>query len=962
MLSRRIEGLPAMPFNSPVFLKLSFLTFMRLSIHRRHCLLARAEWLALVIAVVCAFASAESLANSLEEHFRLPPSDAKNWTLWMWLRTPTTPAAMTRDLEEMKAKGFEGFILHDTGAGTGDPLPLCLPWSAEFRKEMRYVAQESKRLGLKFVLGSGPSGVTAPGLDPRYSDQELKWTSQEVTGPMQFEGVLSLPEKSREKYRNEPLNKDGSPMFWDIRVLAVPVTKPVALAEIQDLSSKMDSTGKVSWEVPAGKWRILRFIQRPKNVFERWGEQYATYCDLLSPEGIEQAWALTMAPLLKEMTREERSALVGVEDDSYEGGHGDWTRTFPEEFQKRRGYDLLKYLPVLAGETIGDDVMTAAVKRDYSQTKMEMVADNYFGRHKQLCQQNGLKLYAESTNYPNYRWNGHQFFTRHVDHSTAEFWHDDHKQFNRGCATANHIFGRKITMSEAFTAIGPYWEETPFFLKGLVDRAYCEGMNRVLIHNYSHSPLLDAKPGYVFMAATIINRNITWWDESPAFFKYMERCQALLQEGGFAADVLWLQDDGLSGEFETKGGKRELKGGYDYDRISSENFVALASVKDGRIVLPSGMKYRVLIMPAFHQPMALPALRKVAEFAEAGATIIGARPLRISGLQLQDKDEKEFAQLKAKLWGAHPNPQSPSDTQVGQGRVINGKQPWQVMQEMGLGPDFEYEGLSEKGEVNWIHRQSTDADWYFVSSRGPSPEKLTCKFRVNAKKPELWDAVTGEMRDATAFRQENGQTLVPLELDPSGSVFVVFRKQIDPKAAGTAASNYPAMKTLGQIDGAWSVAFDPKWGGPAEPVTFDSLVDWTSRPEDGIKFYSGFAIYTKTFDVPGGFKSGPRLILDLGEVREVASVRLNGKDLGVIWTPPARVDITEAVKPTGNHLELKIVNLWPNRLTGDDSLPPEKQFTKFNMRNFFGRHLFAKGSTLRPSGLIGPVKLLTHVP
>jgi hypothetical protein len=920
---------------------------------------ARAFCLASALALVFALASAESHKASLEESFRQPPSDAKSWVLWHWLRTPTTPEAMTRDLEEIKAKGFEGFALHDTGAGTGLPLPSRLPWSPEFRKEMRYVAREAKRLGLKFVLGAAPSGMTAPGLDPQYSDQELKWSVQEVTGPMKFEGVLPLPEKSKEPFRREAFNQDGSPMFWDIRVLAVPVKKPIALEEVQDISSTMDSTGKLSWEVPAGKWRIMRFIQRPKNVFERWGEQYATYCDLLSPEGIEQAWALTMAPLLKEMTPEERSGLVGVEDDSYEGGHGDWTRILPQEFQKRRGYDLLKYLPVLAGETIGDDVTTTAVKRDYKQTKMEMVAENYFGRFRQLCHQNGLEFYAQSTNYPQYRWNGHQFFTPYVDHSTAEFWQEDKKQFNRATATANHIFGRKITASEAFTAIGPYWEETPFFLKGLVDRAYCEGMNRVWIHSYSHSPLLDAKPGYVFMAGTIINRNITWWDESPAFFNYMERCQALLQEGNFAADVLWLIGDGLVGDFETKGAVLELKGGYDYDRISNDNFAEMANFRDGRIVLPSGMKYRVLVMPPFHQRMGLLALKKIAELAEAGATVIGARPLGISGLRFDAEDEKEFAQLKAKLWGDNPNPQSASDTKVGRGRVINGKQPWQVMGEMGLGPDFEYEGLSEKGEVNWIHRQSADADWYFVSSRGLSPEKLTCKFRVNGKQPELWDAVTGEMRDATAFRQENGQTIVPLEFDSTSSFFIVFRKSIAPDAAGTTASNYPTTQEIGQLDGAWRVAFDPKWGGPAEPVTFDSLVDWTSRPEDGIKFYSGSAIYTKTFDVPGGFKPGQRVMLDLGEVREVASVRLNGKDLGVVWTQPARVDITAAIKPTGNQLELKIVNLWPNRLIGDDSLLPEKQFTKFNMRNYFGKHLFAKGSTLRPSGLLGPVRFMT---
>lgn len=923
----------------------------------RHLVRTATACLALILALVCAVASAEPHSDSLEENFRQPPSDAKNWVIWVWLRTPTTPAAMTRDLEEMKAKGIAGFILYHPGAGTGDALPSRLPWSPEFREEMRHVARESKRLGLTFVLTIGPSGVTAPGLDPQYSDQELKWTALEVTGPMTFDGVLALPEKSNEEDRKDALNEDGSPMFRDLRVVAVPVKKPIELTEIQDLSSKIDGSGKLSWDVPAGQWKILRFIQRPKNKVERWGERYATYCDLLSPEGVAQAWALTMAPLLKEMTPEERAGLAGVFDDSYEGGHGDWTQNLSQEFQKRRGYDVLPYLPVLAGETIGDEGTTAGVKRDFLQTKTEMIADNYFGRLQQLCHQNGLELYSETTNWPNYEWNGHQWFTSRVDHSMGEFWHTG-RQFNRDCATANHIFGRKITMSEAFTEIGPYWEETPFFLKGLVDRAYCEGMNRVAICNYSHSPLLDAKPGLVFMAATIMNHNITWWEEAPAFFQYMERCQAMLQHGDFAADVLWLAGDGLTGGWETKGANLELRGGHDYDRISNDNLVELASFKDGRIVLPSGMKYQVLVMPPFHQKMSLAALRKIAEFAEAGATIIGARPLGISGLQLQEEDQKEFDHLKARLWGNHPDPQAASDTSVGQGRVVNGKQPWKIMQEMGLGPDFEYEGLSEKGEVNWIHRQSADADWYFVSSRGLSPEKLTCRFRITGKQPELWDAVTGSMRDATAFRQDGGHTIVPLEFDPSGSVFVVFRKPIAPTVAGTAVSNHPAMKQLGQLDGEWRVAFEPQWGGPAEPVAFDSLVDWTSRPEEGIKYYSGSALYTKTFDAPGGIEPGRKLMLDLGEVREVASVTLNGKDLGVVWARPARVDVTDVLEPRGNQLELKIVNLWPNRLIGDDALPPEKQYTKFNMRNYYGKHLFAKDSPLRPSGLLGPVTIV----
>lgn len=919
-------------------------------------------------------------ADSLEQDFRQPPSDAKNWVYWVWLRTPTTPAAITRDLEEMKAKGIDGLILYDCGAGNGrfpdkkmvaskkafivaptdeykgattDPLPLMRTWSPEWRKLVRHVALESKRVGLKFSLAAGMSGFTAPGLDPRYTDQELKWTSQVVTGPAKFEGVLPLPEKSKAS------NPDGSPMFWDVRVVALPLDpkKPVQLGDIQDLSSKMDRSGKLSWEVPIGKWRILRFIQRPINKVEHWGAHLGTYCNTLSAEGIEQDWALTMGPLLKEMTAEERSGLIAVEDDSYEGGHGNWTRIFPGEFQKRRAYDLMPYLPVLAGITVGDATTTARVQRDYQQTITGLAMDNYFGRLQQLCHENGMAFYCEG-NWPSYWKNGYQETVKKVDLNMAEFWMPsadcpvlERRFLSRECATANHLFGKKITMSEAFTSSGPLWEETPFSMKACVDEAYCDGVNRILISSYSHSPLLDAKPGYAFYAGTLINRNITWWDEAPVFFSYMERCHAMLQNGRFTADALWLAGDGITESWNRKLNPtviRELGEGYDYDRINTDNLTELAEVKQGCIVTPSGMTYRILIMPP-SKGMTLAALEKIARLAESGATIVGPRPGTLVGLPLYAGDEKQYNQLLTKLWGDASL--TTSDIKVGQGRVISGKTPAQVLCEMGVGPDFEYTGLSDQGEVGWIHRQSADADWYFVASRWFSPERLTCKFRITGKQPELWDPVTGEIRDATAFRQENGQTVVPLEFDPCGSVFVVFRKPIAPTAAGTTASNYPTLSPLATLGGPWSVSFDHKWGGPADPVIFDSLVDWTERPEEGIKYYSGSAVYTKTFDVPGSLPAGKRLVLDLGEVREVASVKLNGKDMGVIWMHPARMDITDAVRPKGNKLEIKVVNLWPNRLIGDAFLPPDKQFTKTNM------HRFTRNSHLFPSGLLGPVTL-----
>ena len=924
--------------------------------------------LGLILAIGCLSSSAR--ADALEDDFHHPPPGASTWVYWVWLETPTTPAAITRDLEEMKAKGIAGFILYENGAGnflakakmipvdkgfkpvaTSEydgqyvtPLPPLAPWSPEWRKDIRYVAAESKRLGLTFCLAHGLAGVSAPGLDLRYGQQELKWSQQDVTGPGNFDATLSLPATKSHQSK-------GSPVLLDVAVLAVPIGDHVQLTDVQNVSAQTDGSGRLQWQIPPGKWRIFRFIQRPTGAANVWGP----FCDTLSPEGIDHAWALTMAPLLKEMTPVERAGLTAVEDDSWESGQPSWSKNFPQEFQKRRGYDLIPYLPALAGVTMVDAATTQRIKQDFKQTISDLIVTNYYARMHSICQQNNLTLYDE-TDGPNIQWADFSMTGANVDHAMAEFWMPSVHRPNpakrflaREAATSNHLYGNKLTMCEAFTSLGPMWEETPFAMKACVDQAYCDGANLTCIHNYGHSPLVDAKPGDVYCAGTQLNRNITWWDEFPAFGSYLARCDALLQDGNFVADALFDTGDGIGQSQPSKVLNPGLGAGYDYDRASNEALINVASVKDGKIVTTGGMSYRVLVMPQ-KQGMPLAALQKIASLAQAGATIVGPPPTGLAGMPVHPDDEKQFDDLVAQLWGGPTG--SPSDKKVGAGRVVSDKTADQVLQAEGVGPDFEFDGLSPHGEVAWIHRSTADEDWYYVTSRWFSPEKLTCKFRIIGKQPELWDPVTGETRDAAAFQQQNGQTIVPLEFDPCGSIFVVFRKPIAPTVGGTTASNYPTMQPMGSLDGPWTVKFDAKWGSPAESVTFDSLVDWTTRPESGIKYFSGTAIYTKKFDLPSAAPPGRRLTLDLGDVHEVASVTLNGHDLGVVWTHPARVDITSVVQQVGNDLEIKVVNLWPNRLIGDSTLPPEQQLTVTNI------HHFTKTSQLLPSGLLGPVQIL----
>lgn len=519
----------------------------------------------------------------------------------------------------------------------------------------------------------------------------------------------------------------------------------------------------------------------------------------------------------------------------------------------------------------------------------------------------------------------------------------------RNAANANHIYGNNVTFCESLTSLGPEWEESLFDLKPVADQGFCDGLNRLCIHNFSQSPSLTAKPGYVYVAGTHYEPGVTWWNETPAFNTYLSRCSFMLQQGKFVADALIYRGDNIGHGEQRKTMQPTLGEGYDHDNCNSEVLLTRTSVHDGRITLADGMSYRVLVLPP-KQPMPFADLQQIAALVDAGATIVGPPPTSMSGMILNPHDQEQFDGLVTHLWGGMDGTNM-TQKQVGAGHVFWGPSARQVLQQEGIPPDFEETGLSDTGTIDWIHRAGDGVDIYYVASRWQDPEKVDCTFRVSGKQPELWSPVTGEIRDATAFHQQNGRTVIPLEFGPCGSVFVVFRKPISPDASGPAASNYPATRVLTTLSGPWTVNFDPKWGGPAK-VIFDELVDWTNRPEDGIKFYSGTAVYHKKFNLKTLPANGQRLILDLGELHEVASVRLNGVNLGVVWDKPARVDITGAVKKKNNKLEVTVVNLWPNRLKEDESLPKEKRLTETNM------HKFTAASPLLPSGLVGPVSLL----
>ncbi len=913
--------------------------------------------------------------SSLSKGFIQPPRTAAPWVYWVWLGVDTTPEAMTFDLEQMKAKNIAGFILYGNQAGslpreipaqilvkksgrfeyeyvknsdydnfhtTPIPFPPLDAWTPRWREHMRYVSREALRLDLQFCLTIGLAGTSGP-IPEEYGNQELIWTETLVRGNQEFDGALPAdgPQDRASGYRR------------DVAVLAVPDASDYSASQVINLTAKMLPDGSLRWKPPAGDWKILRFSQSATGA----QNQYGIFSDAMSAEATDRLWEATVAPLLQEMSSDERKGLIGLEDDSWEGGRFTWTKDFAEEFASRRGYDLIPYLPLLAGSAGRDATMRRQIERDYKLTISDLMADRHYGRLEQLCKENGLIFFSEAAG-PNLYQADLLKTTSKVDVMMAEFWMPSFHRptpksrfFARNAACASHIYGSRIDMDEAFTSLGPEWEVSLFDMKPVSDQAFCDGVNRICVHNFSHSPSLTAKPGYVYVAGTHYEPRVTWWEQTPALTAYLARCSFLLQQGTFVADAVFYKGDNIGAGEPKKQFHPTLGKGYDYDCVNTDVLLTRMRVEDEQIVLDDGMRYRVLILPE-DQPMPLAALRKLAEMVDAGAKVVGPAPAGLAGLPLREEEPREFQSLVARLWGSRPVSNA-SKSPIGSRCLISGQSARQALLNAGVPPDFEQTGLSASGEIHWIHRRTKDAEIYFVASQWRPVERLDCVFRVTGRQPELWDPVTGAMRDAEAFLQDGGRTTVPLKFGPCGSIFVIFRRPIPSTARGAGRANEPEEERVAlTLSGPWEVSFDPKWGGPRQ-ATFDTLVDWTQRPEMGIRYYSGSAVYRKSFHFDRGTQKDVRVVLDLGELREVGAVRLNGRDWGIVWTKPARLDVTDALEAGQNFLEVKVVNLWPNRLIGDAGLPAQSRFTETNVRKFNSH------SPLMPSGLLGPVRLLS---
>jgi hypothetical protein len=546
----------------------------------------------------------------------------------------------------------------------------------------------------------------------------------------------------------------------------------------------------------------------------------------------------------------------------------------------------------------------------------------------------------------------------------SEFWSPsphrpkpENRFFLKQASSAAHIYGKKIVGAESFTTIGPHWNDELWHdQKSSFDHEICAGLNRMYFHTFTCSPPEMGLPGQEYFAGTHVNPQVTWWEQSRAFIDYMHRTQSVVQEGSFIADVLYYYGDHVPNVFPYKHwDPAGVMPGFDYD-VTDETIFLQLKVEDGKIVVPGGVIYKVLVLPD-HKVLSMAVLEKTEELLQQGATVIGYKPEKLVSLVGGPETKNEFHQLANKIWGDRTSQKG--EKEYGKGKVVWGITAREYLLSIDIPVDFDVLEDDNKSDFDYIHYTIGESDVYFVSNQTTERQIINARFRVSGKQPELWCALSGEIKDAQAFSQQGGLTTIPLTLEPYGAVMVVFNKELPESEQGTAKRNYPDFETLKEITGEWTVNFDENWGGPGT-VTFPELMDWSQHENDGIKYYSGTAVYNKTFTIDFEPEAGQRYYLQLGSVKDVgiAEVKINGKDKGILWSSPFRIEISKELQTGENTLEIKVVNSWYNRVAGDQTYPDKKQYTNTNIdlkHDYRGRSI--EEILLEPSGLLGPVRI-----
>lgn len=1051
-------------------------------------------------------------AQTLEAGFRNPPDWARPWVYWFWLNGNITREGITRDLEAMRRVGIGGVLIMEVDQGV--PAGSVAFASSQWRELFKHVVSEAHRLGLQVNMNNdaGWCGSGGPWVPPEHAMQKLVWTETQVDGPTLFDSVLPQPPSIAGFYRDVAVIAFPAPGGFRIPNIAgkaafvrqefgspaeypaAPEDSVVLLKNVLILTSLMQTNGYLQWRVPPGRWTIMRIGHTPTGAVNAPSPTSGRglECDKLSKQGIETHFAGFMQQLIADVGGLAGKTLVATHVDSWEVGSQNWTPDFRQEFIRRRGYDPLPYLPVIAGYVVDSLEVSERLLWDWRQTVSDLLVENYAHHLRMLARRHGLRLSIEAYGdcvFEDMRYAGE------ADEPMAEFWVTP--RFAGGTTlpfmvSAAHVYGKRVVGAEAFTAdSAERWLHHPASIKTLGDWAFCQGINRFVIHRYALQPWKEERVPGMTMGPWGLHyeRTQTWWEYSLPWHRYLARCQYLLQQGAPVADILYMAPEGAPRSFIPPASLK--RAGYSADACPADVVLRHLQVRNGRLVLPHGMSYRVLVLPPV--PTMTPRLlQRIKQLVEAGATIVGeVPPVKSPSLSGYPRCDTEVQQLAQQLWHS--------------GKIVRDKPIEQVLKSLGVFPDFS----TNHPSIQYTHRRIDNLDVYFVANCNDHPARAICAFRVTGKRPEIWHPETGRIEPVAVYRQMGQVTQIPLFFEPAEAIFVVFRtssRADDPvvqvrhngrevfftpirlpvlrvrkalwgpegdtartkdvteqlqrivnsgklafTVAELASEGDPAfgvVKTLRveyecagkvytasatdpdtmvlypppdsapavwvrrlsggtllaeasqpgeyvlvsskgrkwrfaispspsplSVEGSWRVQFAPNRGAPAD-ATFTQLISWTEHPTPGIRYFSGTATYRKSVFVPAQWlQKGNHVYLDLGHVEVIASVKVNGKPAGILWKPPFQTDVTGLLGVGFNKIEIKVVNLWVNRMIGDEHLPEDslrnsdgtlREWPTWllaglpsptGLYTFTTWRLWQKGSPLQPSGLLGPVYL-----
>lgn len=923
-------------------------------------------FMALILAFLVSCQNSE--LKKMEEGFKNPGVEYRPLALWAWLNGYVDTTQLVYELEQMKEKGMRGALIWDVGS-LSDPekvIPAGPAMLGDTSLQYFSIAlQKAKELGLDlgwFASSSWNAG--GPWVEEENAAVELISSTQSISGPGVKSIARKLPEQGHGQLKRYQIIKSVAYQMVGDQLISYE-QQPVTL----DLPENGDA---IQWDVPEGNWVVMSFFMN--NSFQHLEcpspNSDGLIIDHLSKIATKNHFDSILTRLSTVNTPENHLKFFML--DSYEvWPMTDWSPMFVDEFVRQYGYDPLPYLPLLTGFSSEDSVFDARFRGDYHRLVSDMIIENHFSQSVDIANANDFQMVTEA---------GHGGYARvdplkalgHSHIPMGEFWNRQRFWVTKEAASAAHIYGIKTVAAESLTGWN-HWQQGPSDFKQLIDIAFCQGLNQVVFHTFDHQPGIAGKPGFGYHAGEHINVNTSWWEMARQFMDYLSRCSYLLREGNVVADAClyygdqapnWVPPDRIDPNIEPIYGDDQCLHcgqpkpvnpgsvpGYDYDYINAEVIIRDLEYRDGYLVLPHGQRYRVMLLPD-EEAISLEVLEKIEALVEAGATIVGPKPLRATSLRNYPECDEQVKAIADRLWNGEKK----------QGQVIADKSLLQVLQGMDIHPDFGIEGIDNSDlHIDYIHRQTEDAEIYFISNSMERGESFSVTFRVDPSfHPQIWDPMTGQIQRKTDYEVVDGGIRMKLEMDPLSSRFVVFSGLRSQKNDPDLVQNLQFAENTSRLSGErqildlsndWLLSMDPKMGGP-EAYELAELLDWTDLPDHRIKYYSGKATYSKTVELTAEDVASEEIWLEFENIQEMARVFVNDQEAGYCWTPPYRISLGALLKTGTNEIRVEVINTWNNRLVGDAVYPDQKQYTRSNLKSRFGAN-----KPLLPSGIMGKAEL-----